>query len=260
MSDVITHYIIELNNIDIGENAVAASGVFLNELPSELSILVQDETNYRLDVKAIRKGTGYGIGIDFGSNPPRMFHNSLDITNELDYNPEHNIDVNSNNHIKTYITSDSSQLAYQYNPVLDLYFKGQEFNSGSISSLTIDLDRVIFGVEIIVNNFIEGNIEFELNPGISSLTRININAGQDSTFHTVIFSDAIRTSQTFPTAINFVLNDVSTPLFSESLDYNLRKIKRFEINLSESSQSEKSTTINVVELPLVRGDTIQVSG
>lgn len=133
-----------------------ATGVF-KEIPKTLNLRLPDKTDFTINIKAIKKGSTYGI----------LRKNSGIYTNinwstaadSLDYqNPIHNgADAGL---CYVYTKPDSSENMYQYYPQTDTYGTQFTINTGNISdTIKVNLERKVFGIESRVHNFKKGRIK-----------------------------------------------------------------------------------------------------
>lgn len=147
-----TYLFIEIKKGD----AYYATGVF-REIPSTLNLNLPDKTDFKINVKAIKKGSSYGIvRYRDGVNTKINWSYAAD---SLDFkNPAHNgADAGL---CYVYTKPDSSENMYQYYPQTDTYGAQLFINTGAISdTIKVNLERKVFGIESRVRNFKKGKIK-----------------------------------------------------------------------------------------------------
>lgn len=136
-----------------------ATGVF-KEIPKTLDLKLPDNTNFTINIKAIRKGGSFGI-LHYQSGIYTTINWSV-AADSLNYqDPIHNgADAGL---CYVYTKPDSSSTMYQYYPPTDTYGTQFTFNTASISdTIKVDLERKVFGIESRVHNYKKGTIKVVL--------------------------------------------------------------------------------------------------
>ena len=140
-----------------------ATGVF-KSLPESLVLSLPDNTNFTVNIKAVKKGWSYGIR-RFVENG-RTTINWAEAKDSLDYQyPMHNgADAGLS---WVYTQADSSETNFQAYPQTDTYAAQLEFNSGTIVDTTVvELKRQIWGIESRVHHFERGKVSVVLAEGL----------------------------------------------------------------------------------------------
>lgn len=242
LNEELTYYIAEIRESQ--DNVLYASGVF-NDLPQDLSISISTGVDYTAEVKALRKGTGYGKTI---------VNNTFDgipITNAFEYaNP---VNVEPRNFVTSvYTSSDSTQSILQEYPELDTYYNRGNFTLNNESDdVSLTLERQVFGVEVILQSFAQGTLSVEIGENTNQI--INIIAPEDSVFHLISFDSPVETA-----SLQTTLKYDGVPFYTDNLNFERLKIKRFEIDFEKGGNSLSPFNISISETPLDRGDTTRV--
>jgi len=140
-----------------------ATGVF-KDIPESLFLSLPDNTDFTVNIKAVKKGWSYGIR-RFVENG-RTTINWAEAMDSLDYQfPFHN--GAAAGLCWVYLKSDSSETNYQAFPQTDTYAAQLEFNSGTVlDTAIVELKRQIWGIESHVRNFNHGKISVVLAEGL----------------------------------------------------------------------------------------------
>ncbi len=146
-------------------NEYYATGVF-KSLPPSLQISLPDNTNFTVNIKAVRKGWSYGIRRFVENN--RTTINWAEAQDSLNYqHPMHNgADAGL---CWVYLKPDSSETNFQAYPQTDTYAARLEFNSGTtVDTTVVELKRQIWGIESRIHHFEKGKVSVVLAEGLYS--------------------------------------------------------------------------------------------
>jgi hypothetical protein len=136
-------------------NEFYATGVF-KEIPTSLKLRLPDQTDFTINVKAIRKGSSHGIFYEksgiYTTINWSVAQDSLNFQNPIQNGADAGL-------CYVYTQADSSSNAYQYYPPTDTYAAQLSINTGTIQdTLEIELKRKIFGIESRIRNFKKGRV------------------------------------------------------------------------------------------------------
>lgn len=242
-------------------------GIF-DYFPETLEFDLFEERDYTLELKALRRGTGYGIHEFLSTqnpNPPIPVGNTL-----IEGLRPPTVD----NIYSMYTNEDSS--AFQL-----LEYAEAETYAGSTSFTMEEQEQSIevptmnkfnFGVEFVVKNLEQGVVTWDFPP--YNIRKIVINyPEQDSVYREYstryIHSYYLSNPQNIPTSITFQRTEggelVGEPifLFNSSVEYQRLKVYRFEIDLPELEGPEllegSASWVSFTEESMVPGDTIRIN-
>ncbi len=136
-----------------------ATGVF-KSLPESLVLSLPDNTNFTVNIKAVKKGWSFGIR-RFVENG-RTTINWAEAADSLNYQyPMHNgADAGLS---WVYTKADSSDTNFQAFPQTDTYAARLEFNTGTLEdTAVVQLKRQIWGIETRIHHFMSGKVSVVL--------------------------------------------------------------------------------------------------
>ena len=253
-----TYYFIEL----LKENKLYASGVFSNST-SLLNLSVVNNTDYTLNVKAVKKGWSFGIRrvVENG----RTTINWSEVTDVIVYsNPIQN---GANAGLSwVYNKADSSETTYQYYPQTDTYFAQYAFNSATQKdTVELELKRQIFGIETHVKNFEKGKVNIVLAEGLASESKLGTSKQTIQFPDTVkldIFSRQHLAGNEDIIRMRVIYFDETTEhiLYDEFTQFNRLEKKVLEIDLARfNSEGGRAFGFKLHQEPLAVGEIIKLN-
>lgn len=238
------------------DGSMYADGIFFPSV-SGASLDILDGT-YTFYVHSYKKGTGYGM--EQVNNTARFNGSYLNIENAFSLTPQ-NVGTYSTSAV-VYTSSDSTTVQRTDFPELDAYaadttILSADLNDGDV--ITIQLDRVSSGIEIVANNFTEGEISLELvNESIPSNNfTYSLQYPADSAFHIVAVKGTYQFKNVL-TKVFLTVDETEELIFSQNIDYHENKIKRFEVNAGSSSSGSGGIFVTYSDEDFMRGDTVRV--
>lgn len=222
-------------------------------------ISVQPQAQYEIVVDAIRKGTAGGPFM----TSDRMFGlSSYPITNEMVDDEMITFASYSLWNNRYVYTVDSAETRATEPSEIDVFVGTTTFLYDDIvngETITIDANRMSNAIELVAYNLNEGELLYEVSEDFDNPLMGTLVSGSDSAFH-VFTADRTDGSRNLDTRLSRILNGDTSILFQDNLVYTGGNIKRFEVNMEGQSESKVNPlSINILDLPLIPGDTIVIN-
>ncbi|WP_425391938.1 hypothetical protein [Ekhidna sp.] len=277
-SNELTYYLLEIQDVT-NTTVEYASGVF-DHLPTNISVDLYVGRDYRVYIKALRKGDTYGIVV-IQDSVLRASSTGETITNRITYGSGLNASFGTNNDTYYYSTSDSSTITETLSSqsgfggggpkptLLDTYLARADINQvlPIDSNIYFYMARNVFAFEATVNNLNSGALSVSIS-GVSKTfdATSNMTWGHTLSYGFLSSDSSLYESNMRVTVIKY--DTVATVVESETLyDQNVpfKRLHRKFIDITlpqdtTAADTTGSTTfhITVDDQPIVDGDTLNI--
>lgn len=245
-------------------------------LPENLSLSLYSNKEYTIQTLALKKSNFYGIGLDT-YDYEGITYDRLHLSWEVNY-PQPAVLCDSMNYTDPWLIvsnggvlgfnngyifadEDSTDLLFSWPLLANSYYESKSIQTTEVlEEITINPERMVFGVEVNGEGMTDSSY-VELKVGYSSDP---LKVSTDNNGEIFVFSGFY--TSTFPLKVYHVIKDengttIRSTLFNqEHYPFQTGKKTVINVNLGEASAKILNGNIELIETPLVAGDTLNIDG